>query len=517
MKKIVSLLLFFITHNFYSQSIIQAEYFWDIDPGVGNGFLLIATDGDLSNVLESVITTNATLSNVGNHVLGVRIKDFNGNWSPLFRKVLSISSNTNSNNTVKISQAEYFWDNDPGEGAGLPLVAFDGNFNQALETVLNSNSSLPELGNHTIGVRVKSDNGIWSNVFKKVFKIVGTNNSNLACKVTQAEYFWDNDPGVGNGNSMLAFDGNFNNAIETIFSNSALLPTAGNHTIGIRIKTDDGNWSITFKKVFKLSENNSSNLASKITQAEYFWNNDPEQGNGVFMLAFDGNYNNALESVLANSENLPSAGVNLLSIRLKSDDGNWGTVYSKVVGIDIVYNTQVILISPSNSATNIALNSSFVWNQTATANTYRYQCSTDNLFNTIIQTGLVTDLSIPFTQLVANTTYYWRVRAEVSGNVSLWSDVWSFTTETNLNNETFSISDNSIITPNPTSNFLEMKSNFEMKDFNYSIFSIDGKEIISGIFNEKEKINVQNLHSGVYFIQFKKNNISYKNFKFIKE
>ena len=65
--------------------------------------------------------------------------------------------------------------------------------------------------------------------------------------------------------------------------------------------------------------------------------------------------------------------------------------------------------------------------------------------------------------------------------------------------------------------FTHFTYNFEMKNFNYSIFSIDGKEIISGIFNEKEKINVQNLHSGVYFIQFKKNNISYKNFKFIKE
>ena len=32
-----------------------------------------------------------------------------------------------------------FWENDPGEGSGLPLVAFDGSFNEAIEVVLSNN------------------------------------------------------------------------------------------------------------------------------------------------------------------------------------------------------------------------------------------------------------------------------------------------------------------------------------------------------------------------------------------
>ena len=36
-------------------------------------------------------------------------------------------------------------------------------------------------------------------------------------KVTQAEYFWDTDPGAGNGTVLLALDGNLDEAIENLF------------------------------------------------------------------------------------------------------------------------------------------------------------------------------------------------------------------------------------------------------------------------------------------------------------
>ena len=35
--------------------------------------------------------------------------------------------------------------------------------------------------------------------------------------ITEAEYFWDTDPGVGNGTTLLALDGNFDQAIEDLF------------------------------------------------------------------------------------------------------------------------------------------------------------------------------------------------------------------------------------------------------------------------------------------------------------
>jgi len=396
-----------------------------------------------------------------------------------------------------VIQAEYFWDTDPGEGNGIALQAFDGNFNQAIETVFSNNETLPSLGNHTIGLRIKGQEGNWSSVFRRTFKVSANNNTNNSVKITQAEYFWDNDPGQGSGNSMLVFDGNFNQAIESVFSNNALLPSTGNHTIGIRVKGDDGNWGTTYRKVFRLANNNNSNNSVKITQAEYFWNADPGQGNGSTMLAFDGNFNQALESVITSNATLPNPGINLLSIRVKADDGNWGTVYSKVIGLDITFNTQVVLSLPTNIATNVPLTSSFVWEQLSGAGTYEYQCATDTTFTNIVQSGMITGLSVPFSSLQINTLYYWRVRANVSGNVSLWSTIWSFTTNAILGNSDFEIPNEITVYPNPVDNVLKIKTTEIINKV--SIFDSVGKEIISS--ERTSIIDVSRLAQGLYLIK----------------
>ena len=55
-------------------------------------------------------------------------------------------------------------------------------------------------------------------------------------QVTVAEYFWDTDPGLGNGTVILAEDGALDEAVEKLFTNSASFPTAGLHTFNIRVK-----------------------------------------------------------------------------------------------------------------------------------------------------------------------------------------------------------------------------------------------------------------------------------------
>ena len=43
--------------------------------------------------------------------------------------------------------------------------------------------------------------------------------------ITHAEFYWDTiDPGVGNATAMLVFDGNYNEAFETLFADSATAP-----------------------------------------------------------------------------------------------------------------------------------------------------------------------------------------------------------------------------------------------------------------------------------------------------
>ena len=59
-------------------------------------------------------------------------------------------------------------------------------------------------------------------------------------KIQTGEYFWDTDPGQGSGTSLVAIDGNFNQAVEEMLSSSITLPTQGIHVLSIRLKDENG-------------------------------------------------------------------------------------------------------------------------------------------------------------------------------------------------------------------------------------------------------------------------------------
>ena len=80
----------------------------------------------------------------------------NGNWGPNFRRVINFPVSTYSRD-LHITLAEYFWDNDPGQGSGTPLIAFDGAYDQSLDHAI-SGSILPLNGVHTLNIRAKDIN-----------------------------------------------------------------------------------------------------------------------------------------------------------------------------------------------------------------------------------------------------------------------------------------------------------------------------------------------------------------------
>lgn len=92
------------------------------------------------------------------------------------------------------------------------------------------------------------------------------------------------------------------------------------------------------------------------------------------------------------------------------------------------------LSSPIDSATDVALATTFTWAEAIQADTYTLEIATDMLFSNIIATqadltGTSHTLSTP---LVSDTNYYWRVTAiNPCGNQS--SQAFSFTTIVDLN------------------------------------------------------------------------------------
>lgn len=146
-----------------------------------------------------------------------------------------------------LTQAEFFWDIDPGEGNATAIDAVDGNLNTAVELFFKNNLNLPTPGFHSFCIRIKDNNGHWSPIFKNTIKI-DFQETNFLVSLSQAECFWDADPGEGNGIPLLGFDGNFDSNIEQFIATQ--IPIAqpiGFHLFSVRLKDSKGIWGPVFK------------------------------------------------------------------------------------------------------------------------------------------------------------------------------------------------------------------------------------------------------------------------------
>ncbi|MBU2968555.1 pre-peptidase C-terminal domain-containing protein [Pseudoalteromonas sp. C2R02] len=89
----------------------------------------------------------------------------------------------------------------------------------------------------------------------------------------------------------------------------------------------------------------------------------------------------------------------------------------------------VSLTSPSAGTNDVAIRPTLSWQSDASATGYRIEIATDSAFNNIVANGTVNNGTNyqPSADLTANTTYYWRVRAD-NGCGNVWSSSATFTT-----------------------------------------------------------------------------------------
>lgn len=153
-----------------TSQIIEGEFFWDTDPGFGSGNPLLALDGNYDNAIEELFKSGVNVNglSVGPHSFKCRTKGSDGSWSSIFSVTIYIDSPLSLlTRSIKIVQSEYFWDTDPGEGMANPLLAIDGSFDSSVEEVgdmVLPTSSLSG-GPHSLGIRTKGFDGVWSHVF----------------------------------------------------------------------------------------------------------------------------------------------------------------------------------------------------------------------------------------------------------------------------------------------------------------------------------------------------------------
>ena len=112
---IITLLILCIVPTLHAQQIIRDEYFFDSDPGFGNGTKTTFAPTDSINLTQN-ITLPATLQG-GLHTLFVRVQDVNGTWSMPEVYVIYVQPEFQS-----LTSMEYFFDSDPGFGHGTETV-----------------------------------------------------------------------------------------------------------------------------------------------------------------------------------------------------------------------------------------------------------------------------------------------------------------------------------------------------------------------------------------------------------
>lgn len=204
----------------------RVEYFWDEDPGVGLGTVLKSFTG-------AEVTATAQLDvkglTPGLHHLGIRV--LNKEWF----SATSYRSFYVPPTAHRVEAVEYFFDTDPGVGHGTRMAATltGDELTMAFELPTGTLSE----GIHHLGLRTLTD-GTWSETKYRQF-LVRTQVENY---VTRFEYFWNTDPGYGEGHYVDITPGK---EVTLDFEADMTDLPEGTHALGLRAQSGSRGWSTT--------------------------------------------------------------------------------------------------------------------------------------------------------------------------------------------------------------------------------------------------------------------------------
>lgn len=236
--------------NAIPTNINYAEYFIDTDPGIGSGISIPVTSS--TDVTVNNYSVNLGSVNSGVHRIYVRTRDTKGAWSltnvQTFFKLFTNAIIPSNSVASGITKVEYFIDTDPGFGKGISIPIISSND----ITASNGAIDLGALSNgvHRIYFRSQDANGSWSETNEQTYNILLANviipPNPSAANITRFEYFFDKDPGFGNG-TTLTIPSTTDLSNYTFTADLTGLKNDTTHTLYIR--TYD-NWSLTNTRTF---------------------------------------------------------------------------------------------------------------------------------------------------------------------------------------------------------------------------------------------------------------------------
>ena len=239
-------------------SIQYIEYFFNEDPGYGNGKQVFF---ETASILKSDFNIDLNDLPIGLNRLFFRVKDDKGKWSNMQSMPVYVQ---NFSQTAQINKVEYYFDS---VGSAGDINQFS--INQAENIELSEKIGLSELtdGLHRINFRAKDTNNKWSNMQSMSIYV---QKSDEISQISEIEYYFDSLNYAGALNK-LSFDQAENIELSENIGLSEL--TDGLHRIYFRAKDVSGCWSTIHGKSIYI--NNDSKLRPEIVKLEYFIGEDP--------------------------------------------------------------------------------------------------------------------------------------------------------------------------------------------------------------------------------------------------
>ena len=159
-----------------------------------------------------------------------------------------------------------------------------------------------------------------------------------------------------------------------------------------------------------------------------------------------------------------------------------------------------LLISPINETMGLSTDITFLWNGVYDASSYKLQVSSSYDFNSlVVDQAVINATGYLAIDLISNTTYYWRVNANIGASTGDWSEIWSFSTGTV--NVKYEINDDYInIYPVPVQEKLQIDGK-ELKAYNISIISTKGAILKQVKGFGLTVIDVADLQRGIYLVK----------------
>jgi PKD repeat protein len=295
--------------------LVSAEYFIDNDPGPGNGEPVMFSPNNGSLIQQFNIALDGY--EPGDHRLYIRSKDENGIWSIVYTETFEVeeppiiaefSANVTSGSvplTVQFTDETYvsepdtwFWDF--GDGT--------------TSTVQNPQHTYSNPGSYTVTLTATGPEGSDTEVKEDFITVYPP--------LYSLEYFFDEDPGYGNG---IAIYYNARNTGLFEFNIPLEEMEDGLHTLFARIKDTSGVWTHTFNRSFLLTKL-PGDADPLVNRMEYFMDEDPGYGQAT---AISFNPDALPEVTVDLTLGSLSPGLHTLYVRSRDENGRWSIVMQR--------------------------------------------------------------------------------------------------------------------------------------------------------------------------------------------